>query len=87
MDWKKVLSLIQALVPVAVSVAETVHPLSGSGKAKLTTAVTLVQTGLGVAAAAGAIPPEAALQIAPIVEAVNTHVEELNKTGAGVKTL
>lgn len=83
MNWLK---LIQALVPVAVSVAESIHPLGGSGKAKLAAATTLVQTGLGMAAAAGAIPADVAIQVAPIVDAINQHVAAANEVG-GVKAL
>lgn len=84
MDWLK---LIQALVPVAVTVAQSIHPISGSGAARLATATTLVQTGLGLAAGAGAIPPQVALDASSVVTEINKHVAALNAAGGvqGVK--
>lgn len=81
MDWMK---LIQLLVPVAVTVAETIHPMGGSGQAKLATATTLVQMGVGMAAGAGAIPAHVATDVTEIVNAINKHVAAANITG-GVK--
>lgn len=78
MDWLK---LIQTLVPVAVSIAEAIHPLSGSGKAKLAAATTIVQATVGLAAGAGAVPPEAALQVGAIVNEINQHVAAQNASG------
>jgi len=83
MDWLK---LIQALVPVAVTVAESIHPLGGSGAAKLSAATTIVQTGLGIAAGAGAIPPQVAIDTATIVSQINQHVAAANAAG-GVSTV
>lgn len=83
MDWIK---LLQLLVPVAVTVAESIHPLGENGKTKLATATTFVQMGLGMAAAAGAIPPGVAIQTKPIVDAINANVAQQNKAG-GVKPI
>ncbi len=83
MNW---LALVQALAPVAISIAESVHPLPNSGKQKLATATTLVTLGLGVASAAGSIPPEAATDVRAVTTIINQQVAQLNNT-SGVPKL
>lgn len=75
MDWGKLLS---QLVPLGISIAETIHPLNGSGAQKLSTATTFVQMGLGLATAAGAVPPGKATDV---VAAINAAVSAANAAG------
>ena len=80
MDW---LALIKALAPVAISIAETVHPMSGEGQKKLQTATTIIQAGLAVVAETGAIPPAAVDDVNSITAAINQSVAAAN-SGTGV---
>lgn len=83
MNW---LALIGPLIQASIQLAEAIHPLPLSGKQKLTTAATIVQTGLGMAAAAGALPPGVAVNGAAITQAINDAVTGANATG-GVKPI
>jgi len=78
MNW---LQLIGPLISAAIQLAEAIHPISGSGKQKLATAATLVQTGLGVAAAAGVVPPGVATDGEAITQAINDAVASANAQG------
>lgn len=72
--------LLAALIPLGMQVAETIHPLSGSGHAKLATATTLVQTGIGLAVAAGAVPSAAATAV-DIAGQISAAVAQANASG------
>lgn len=78
-------NLLAALIPLGIKIAETIHPMSNSGRQKLTTATTLVQTGLGLAVASGAIPASAATAV-DIAGKINQAVADANAAG-GVPTL
>jgi len=74
--------LLAALIPLGMQLAETIHPLSQSGHAKLATATTLVQTGLGLAVATGAVSGSAANAV-DIASTINNAVAIAN-AGGGV---
>lgn len=73
-------ALLQALIPLGIQVAESIHPLGDSGHKKLATATTLVQTGLGLAVASGAIPA-AATNAIDIATSINQAVAKANAAG------
>lgn len=77
MDWG---ALLKQLIPLGITIAESVHPLPNSGAQKLATATTFVQLGLGLASAAGAIPPATATNINLITDTINQSVAHLNNT-------
>jgi len=83
MDWG---ALFKVLVPVAVSLAETIHARGENAK-KLQTATSLVQTGLLIAAGAGAIPASIATDGTKIVQAINDHVADQNANADGVQPI
>lgn len=85
MDQSKLAALIEALVPLGIKLAETIHPLSDSGHQKLATATTMVQVGLGLAASAGAVPAGAANAF-DIAGQINEAVAAANRKG-GVEKL
>ncbi len=72
--------LLLALIPTAIQFAEAIHPLSGSGHAKLATATTIVQAGLGLAVASGAVSGAAANAV-DIASQINSAVAKANATG------
>jgi len=90
MDWG---ALLKQLIPLGISIAESVHPLPNSGAQKLATATTFVQMGLGLASAAGAIPPKVATSINDVTQAINQQVAVDNakqgvaKIGRGPSTI
>lgn len=86
MDATTLAKLLQALIPLGMTVAETIHPLGQSGHQKLATATTLVQTGLGLAVASGAISGAAANAV-DVAAKINVAVAEANRQGQGVPKL
>lgn len=72
---------ISKLIHAAVDIAEQIHPTTGkgpTGATKLSTAVTLVQTALGIAAAVGIVPPIVATNANSLIDAINSHVAAIN---------
>ncbi len=69
MNW---LALIQNLVPVAITIAQQVHGAK-SGPQKLTAAATIIQTALGIAVAAGALP----ITDVPPADLVHAHISNV----------
>ncbi len=82
-DWSK-------LIHGAVDFAEQLHPTSPSGTptgpSKLASAVTIVQAGVGIAAALGIIPAAAAINTQTIIEAINAHVASVNAQAKAPKS-
>jgi len=72
--------LLAALIPLGIQIAEAIHPLSNSGHQKLATATTLVQTGLGLAVASGAVSGSAATAV-DIASQINGAVAKANAAG------
>lgn len=78
MNW---LTLIQALVPVGIQVAQALHPDRGQGAAKAATVLAMAQPILAIAAATGAIPAEHALDTAAVLTAISKEVAKQKQTG------
>ena len=81
----KLSALLPGLIDFAIKFAETLHAFPKSGSTKLSTATTIIQTGLGVAVASGVITGKVATAI-DIAAQVNAAVAAANASG-GVPTL
>lgn len=79
MNW---LSLAQALIPLAISIAESAHPQPNSGTSKLQTATNIVQGTLGaIANATGSAPPAVATDRSVLGSAISSAVALANALG------
>jgi len=85
MDTDKLNAFLKTLVSTGIAMAETIHPMSCSGHQKLSTATTIIQTALGIAAASGFLPA-VAINAIDVAAHVNQAVADANAAG-GVPTL
>lgn len=86
MNFASLAHLIASLAPIAISVAETIHPIPGSGGKKLSTATGIVQSVLQALGTAKVIPSDVPVGVGQITDAINGAVAAANAVG-GVPTL
>lgn len=77
MNW---LALIQGLIPVAITIAQQIHGAK-TGPQKLSTATSIIQAALSLAAAAGAVPARELPSTVVLTRQVNDAVASMKRTG------